>query len=159
MHERAVAAAPDTGDAAPSLPPSPRAEGARAAAASAAALAAAVAALLLFGAVGHEFYGDFQLPQGSGMYGPLPEELAFTALFWIFGSISWIGLSVAIAASRLPDTLVALARAFGRRPWILALTLAVVAGGLSALIGARVLGHAVISDDEHVYRWSASSSS
>ena len=65
MHERAVAAAPATRDDAPSLPPSPAAGSGRAAAVAAAGLAAAVAAILRFGAVGHEFYGDFQLPLGD----------------------------------------------------------------------------------------------
>jgi hypothetical protein len=114
-----------------------------------------VAALVSFGAVGREFYGGFLLPQGSGMYSLLPEELAFAGLYFVFGLAAWGGLTVALAATRLPDALARLGAAAGERPWRLGLFAAALVTVGSALLGTLVLDRAVISDDEHVYQFIA----
>jgi hypothetical protein len=149
MSERDLAAVPATPDDARQLVFRRRAPGAVAAASS---LVAGLAALVLFAAVGREFYGDFELPQGSGMYSLLPEELAFCSLFLVFGLAAWAALTIAVCATRLPDAMARLAAAAGRRPRTLAIVVAALVALLCAVLGSSVLGRAVISDDEHVYQ-------
>jgi hypothetical protein len=120
-----------------------------------ASLAVAVTSLLAFGAVGRSFYDDYRLPQGSGMYHLLPEELAFYALFFVFGGIALGALCLALRATSVPETLVALARRLARGGWVTALALCFTVAALCALIRTEVLRHAVVSDDEHAYQFIA----
>jgi hypothetical protein len=101
------------------------------------------------------FYRGFQVPQGFGMNHLLPEELAHYALFTLFGTAAAVLLAVALRGLPLCDRLGAALRALCERPLappLLAAAL-VLASGLG--LGSFVLGHAVISDDEHTYRFIA----
>jgi hypothetical protein len=120
-----------------------------------ASLAVAVASVLAFGAVGRGFYDDFRLPQGLGMNHLLPEELAFYALFFVFGGMAVAGLWLALRATSIPDMLVGLARRLASAGWIAALALCFAVGVLCALIRTEVLHQAAISDDEHAYQFIA----
>jgi dolichyl-phosphate-mannose-protein mannosyltransferase len=120
-----------------------------------ASIAVAIAALLGFSAVGRSFYDDYRLPQGSGMYHLLPEELAFYALFFVFGGTAVAGLWLALRATRIPQALIAVARRAAGAGWMSALALCLTVAVLCALIRSGVLHHAVISDDEHAYQFIA----
>jgi hypothetical protein len=116
------------------------------------AVGVAVLAMVSFRLIGREFYGEFRLPQGMGMYHLLPEEVAFYGMYFVFGGVAAAGLWLALRATRLPGALLDLAERWTRLGWIGAAPVALAVGAACALIGAGVLGHAVISDDEHVYQ-------
>ena len=116
-------------------------------------LGLAVASLYGMQRSGERFYAGFRIPQGFGMTHLLPEELAFTGLFVVFGCAAMLG--GALALEGLP-----MVGALGRRLRDLPTTVAslAAAAGLalgSAAIAALVLAHTVVTDDEHVYRFIA----
>jgi hypothetical protein len=118
-------------------------------------LAGAVLVIASFQAAGNAYYRGFRTLQGGGMTHLLPDELAFLALFTFFGLAAWAAFAYAITGTAVAETLASLARAAARRPvWC-----ALAAGGLTTLacawIGYEVLGGAVVTDDEHVYRFIA----
>jgi hypothetical protein len=118
-------------------------------------LALALFAILGYDAAGRRFYRGYAVPQGYGMDHLLPEELAQMALFVAFGGLAMIGLVAALAGSAPAESAVAaFRRAAGRVG-----ALAIVTGAWLFLaswgVGRFVLGHAPISDDEHVYRFIA----
>jgi hypothetical protein len=118
-------------------------------------LALALFAILGYGAAGRRFYRGFVIPQGYGMDHLLPEELAQMSLFVAFGALAMIGLVAALAGGAPVESAVAAFRRASRRAGVVA---AVTAGWLflaSWGVSRFVLGHAPISDDEHVYRFIA----
>src|SRR5436190_1500997 len=118
-------------------------------------LALAFFAILGYDAAGRRFYRGYALPQGYGMDHLLPEELAQIALFVAFGSLAMIGLVVALARSAPAAAAVGLFRRAARRVNALAAATAVWLFMASWVVSRFVLGHAAISDDEHVYRFIA----
>jgi hypothetical protein len=118
-------------------------------------LALALFAILGYDAAGRRFYHGYALPQGYGMDHLLPEELSQMALFVAFGALAMIGFVAALADSSPAEAAVSLfRRATGRVGALAGLTalwLFLVSWGVSRF----VLGHAAISDDEHVYRFIA----
>jgi dolichyl-phosphate-mannose-protein mannosyltransferase len=121
--------------------------------ATAVALAlAAIGSLLAFGAVGREFYADFRLPQGSGMYHLLAEELAFYWNVFLFGGLAWAALWAVLRVTTVPAALVETARRLAPRGTIVAGVTAAAVFATCALVSSQVLGRAVTCDDEHVYR-------
>ena len=120
-----------------------------------ACLALATLVITAYRSVASAFYRDFRVPQGFGMNHLLPEELAHYALFALFGTAAALLLAVAMHGLPLCDRLGAALRAFCERPLAPPLLAAglVLASGLG--MGRLVLGHAVISDDEHTYRFIA----
>jgi hypothetical protein len=114
-------------------------------------IAAALVSILAYRAVGDEFYSGFRIPQGSGMYVLLPEELAALGLFMLFGTVAVAGLAGALNGLGAVGEL-------GRRLAAARFTGAAVAvwvGVATFAIGRFVLGHAATCDDEHVYRFVA----
>ena len=118
-------------------------------------IALAIWALLSFAAIGREFYGNYHLPHGLGMNYLLPEELAFYAMFFIFGTLVTAGLWLSLGATALPERLIKGARVLAGAGWIGAAAVALLVTATCGLIGRDVLRHAVISDDEHVYQFIA----
>src|SRR2546422_2424723 len=118
-------------------------------------LALAFFAILGYDAAGRRFYRGYALPQGYGMDHLLPEELAQIALFVAFGSLAMIGLVVALAHSAPAEAAVGAFRRAARRVNALAAATAVWLLLASWVVSRFVLGHAAISDDEHVYRFIA----
>jgi Dolichyl-phosphate-mannose-protein mannosyltransferase len=117
-------------------------------------LALGLTALLGYSAVG-AYYGGFRVPQGYGMNFLLPEELAHIALFSVLGLVAVLGLALALVGTSLVDRCIALGRLAERHAGIscAVLTAAVFVSTLG--ISRYVLGHAAITDDEHVYRFIA----
>jgi dolichyl-phosphate-mannose-protein mannosyltransferase len=117
-------------------------------------LALGLAALLGYSSVG-AYYNGFRVPQGYGMNFLLPEELAHIALFSVLGLVAVVGLALALAGTSLVDRCIALGRIAVRHAGIscAVLTAAVFVSTLG--ISRYVLGHAAITDDEHVYRFIA----
>ncbi len=118
-------------------------------------LGAAVVLALGYEAIGSRHYGAYRVPQGYGMYHMLPEELAHTALFLFVG----LGLGAAVFAAlhdfRGLDALVDAGRRAAHRPWRAAACVALLVAVSCFGIARLVLGHAVITDDEHAYRFVA----
>ncbi len=116
-------------------------------------LGVALLAIVACGAVGTRYYGAFLLPHGSGMYHLMPEELAYITLFTVFGGVALLGLILALHPSSW-------LQAVSQRLTAVPLP-ALAAGSAALLLGAglavatHVLEHAVISDDEHAYRFIA----
>ena len=111
-------------------------------------------AILGYADVGR-YYGGFRVPQGYGMNFLLPEELAHIALFSVLGLAAVVGLSAALAGTDLTAWCVQAVRGASRH----GVAMSAVLGAfvlLSTFGFARyVLGHAAITDDEHVYRFIA----
>jgi hypothetical protein len=120
-----------------------------------AGLALALFAILGYDAAGRRFYRGYAVPQGYGMDHLLPEELAQMALFVAFGALAMAGLVTALAGGAPAESAVGAFRRSTRRVGVLA----GVTGGWLFLaswgVSRFVLGHAPISDDEHVYRFIA----
>jgi hypothetical protein len=120
-----------------------------------AAFALAALAILGFRAVAPAFYGGFRVPQGSSGFHVPVEELAYLFLFLALGGVAWLALAVAL--HRLP-TVEGLAGAGARLAARPGWCTAIAALGLlaaSSFVASQVLGHAVVTDDEHVYRFIA----
>ena len=120
-----------------------------------AGLALALFAILGYDAAGRRFYRGYALPQGYGMDHLLPEELSQIALFVGFGGLAMIGLVAALAGSAPAQSAVNLFRKAARRGGALAAFTAAWVFLASWAVSRFVLGHAAISDDEHVYRFIA----
>lgn len=118
-------------------------------------LAMALFAILGYDAAGHRFYRGYALPQGYGMDHLLPEELSQIALFLGFGTLAMAGLVAALAGSAPVESALGVFRKaagrVGALGGITAAWLFLVSWGVSRF----VLGHAAISDDEHVYHFIA----
>jgi hypothetical protein len=115
----------------------------------------ALFAILGYDAAGRRFYRGYALPQGYGMDHLLPEELSQIALFVGFGGLAMIGLVVALAGSAPAQSAVDLFRKAARRAGALAGFTAAWVFLASWAVSRFVLGHAAISDDEHVYHFIA----
>jgi len=118
-------------------------------------LALAIFAILGYDAAGRRFYHGYALPQGYGMDHLLPEELSQISLFVAFGGLAMLGLVAALAGSAPAETAVDLFRKAARRGGALAAVTAAWLFLASWGVSRFVLGHAVISDDEHVYHFIA----
>jgi hypothetical protein len=118
-------------------------------------LAVAVLVIAAFQAVGRAYYRDFRIPQGTGMTHLLPEELAFLALFTVFGLALWALLTMALCGTSLVTRLEAVARAASTRPWRAAAASGALVALACAWLGHEVLRGGVVTDDEHVYRFIA----
>jgi 4-amino-4-deoxy-L-arabinose transferase-like glycosyltransferase len=112
-------------------------------------------AIASYQAVGRVFYHGYWIPQGSGMYELLPEELTHIALFTSFGLLALAGLAGALAGTSLAASAEALVRRLALHPRTAVCLLSALALFGSAFVGFRVLGSAVVSDDEHTYRFIA----
>lgn len=118
-------------------------------------LAVAVLVIAAFQAVGRAYYRDFRIPQGTGMTHLLPEELAFLALFTVFGLALWALLTTALAGTAIVERVAAIGRAASSRPWWSAAVLGAFVAMACAWVGHEVLRGQVVTDDEHVYRFIA----
>jgi 4-amino-4-deoxy-L-arabinose transferase-like glycosyltransferase len=113
------------------------------------------AAILSYDAVGHAFYGGFRIPQGTGMNSLAPEEVTQIAMFTTFGAVAVAALAAALHGTAPVSRAIAALSALARRPHPAALAAAALAGAAAALVASAVLGHAVVTDDEHTYRFIA----
>jgi hypothetical protein len=120
-----------------------------------AGLILALFAILGYDAAGRRFYRGYTLPQGYGMDHLLPEELAQMALFVAFGGLAMIGLMAALAGSTPAESAVGAFRRAASRVGLVAVATAAWLFVASWGVSRFVLGHAPISDDEHVYRFIA----
>jgi hypothetical protein len=120
-----------------------------------AGLALALFAILGYDAAGRRFYRSYALPQGYGMDHLLPEELSQIALFLGFGGLAMIGLVASLAGSSPAESAASLFRKAPGRVGALAGLIAAWLFLASWGVGRFVLGHAAISDDEHVYHFIA----
>jgi hypothetical protein len=120
-----------------------------------AGLALALFAILGYDAAGRRFYRSYALPQGYGMDHLLPEELSQIALFLGFGGLAMIGLVASLAGSSPAESAVSLFRKAPGRVGALAGLIAAWLFLASWGVSRFVLGHAAISDDEHVYHFIA----
>jgi len=118
-------------------------------------LALALFAIAGYDAVGRKYYQGYAIPQGYGMDSLLPAELAQIALFVTFGALAMLGLAAALAGSRLMEEAVGVFRRVSRRVGAVAGLTAVWLFVASWGVSRYVLGHTVITDDEHVYRFIA----
>lgn len=116
------------------------------------ALLMGLLAILGYAAVGR-YYGGYRVPQGYGMNFLLPEELAHIALFWVLGLAAVLGLSIALLGSPLVASSVGAVRRASRHGTALSLAGAAVVFVATLGFSRYVLGHAAITDDEHVYRF------
>jgi hypothetical protein len=120
-----------------------------------AGLGLGLGSILAFRATGDAFYRGYRIPQGFGMAHLLPEELAFITLFVVWGGLATLGLGLALRGAPIVDSA---RRLFGRlagRPTLTVYALTAFVLAACAALAVGVLGHAVISDDEHVYRFIA----
>ena len=113
------------------------------------------AAILSYQAIGRAFYGDFWIPQGAGMNNLIAEEITQITMFTFFGMVAVAALAAALRGTTIVERAVSLLRGLAQRPRAVALATAAGAGVAAALIGSSVLGHAVVTDDEHTYRFIA----
>ena len=120
-----------------------------------AGLAVGLAALVGYSAVGATYYAGFRVPQGYGMNFLLPEELAHIALFWVLRACALLGLAVALMGTSVVDACIALGRRARRHAGACCAALAALVFVSTLGFSHYVLGHAAITDDEHVYRFIA----
>jgi hypothetical protein len=101
------------------------------------------------------FYQGFRVPQGSGMNHLPPPELAHYALYLFFGGTAAVLLWRALF--RLPSSggFAEAASTFCERPGVAAALCASAVLAISFGLAGFGLGHAVTTDDEHVYRFIA----
>lgn len=118
-------------------------------------LALAVLVIAAFQAAGRAYYRDFRIPQGTGMAHLLPDELAFLALFTMFGLALWALLAAALFGTALAQGLEAKGREASSHPWWVAVVVAALVTVACAWVGRDVLRGGVVTDDEHVYRFIA----
>ena len=134
--------------------PGPPAE-VRSALVRASLLAAAVAVMASHEAVGRAFYGGFRLPQGTGMNNLVPEEVTQITMFTLFGGVAVAALAAALHGSASVAGGLALMRRLAARPGAPVAGAALGAALAAGLIAGQVLGGAVVTDDEHTYRFIA----
>lgn len=117
----------------------------------------AVAALAVLGyrAIGEMYYRGYAFPQGGGMGFLLPDELAFIAVYVSMGGVAAGALAFAFWSSGLGRRAISLVRWLAERPRAVAIGVALAVTVAAWIIGALVLGHAVTTDDEHVYQFIA----
>jgi hypothetical protein len=134
---------------------SDRAAAAREAAGRVAWLLVGVSAIVAFDLLGAEFYGGFRVLQGTGMYSLQADELTHMAYFTALGGVAVGALVQAsrglASTERLATALVRVARGGPRLAWASAALLF----GACLLISLTILRGAVVSDDEHTYRFIA----
>jgi hypothetical protein len=118
-------------------------------------LAVGVVSLLAYQGVGRTYYLDFAVPQGSGMYSLLPEEMTHYGMFTVFGLIVAFSIAVAIGGTSVATALVSFWRALAGHGWVAAVALAIGVALACGAISRFVLDHAVTCDDEHAYRFIA----
>lgn len=115
----------------------------------------ALATMLAHNAVGLAYYDGFWIPQGYGINHLLPEELAHSALFFFFGLVAGVFLVVALEGVTVSERDLARVRRLADSGRAVAMMVGLVVFIATLLIGRHVLGHAVITDDEHAYRFIA----
>jgi hypothetical protein len=120
-----------------------------------AGLGLAPVAILGFHAVGDRFYEGFWIPQGYGMYRLLPAELAFLSLYGAFGLVAALGLLSALGVVSWRDSDLRWLRRCADRGALTAVALGAVVGAAAFVVARYVLEHAVLTDDEHAYRFIA----
>ncbi|MCU0241775.1 MAG: hypothetical protein MUF51_05075, partial [Vicinamibacteria bacterium] len=69
------------------------------------ALLVALWSIAAFRDIGRLFYKGYHIPQGYGMTHLLPEELAHTLLFMLFGAHAMIGLGLALLGTSVIERL------------------------------------------------------
>jgi hypothetical protein len=121
----------------------------------AAGLGLAIASILGYYAVGAEFYDGYWVPQGYGMDYVLVQELSHAALFVVFGLGAAAGLVLALRGISLTTGDLDRLTRLGTYGTPVVATAFVVVLLATLAIGRGILGHAVITDDEHVYRFIA----
>ena len=121
----------------------------------AAGLGLAVVSILSYYAVGADFYDGYWIPQGFGMNYVPDQELAHTTLFVLFGLAAMAGLLLAVEGSSVTAADLEKLRRIGARGTPLAVVAFLVILVATLAIAGSVLGHAVTTDDEHVYRFIA----
>jgi hypothetical protein len=119
------------------------------------ALALLPLVILGYRAAGRQYYEGYRVPQGYGMYHLLPQELAHYMLFAVFGGAAMALLFVAARGLPFVDRLVAASHRLSARPWLAASVASAVVLLASAGIRLSVMGSAVLTDDEHAYRFIA----
>jgi dolichyl-phosphate-mannose-protein mannosyltransferase len=117
-------------------------------------LALGLTALVGYPAVGG-YYAGFRVPQGYGMNFLLPEELAHVAIFWVLGLCALVGLTVALLGTTVIARCTALVRLGVRHAGVSCALLTALVFVSTLGVSRYVLGHAAITDDEHVYRFIA----
>ena len=118
-------------------------------------LGVALVAVHGFHAVGARYYDRFWIPQGSAMYYVPPAELAFLALYAVFGLVASLGLLFALGVVPWHDTDMRWLQGCAERGILTASGLALFVGTTTFLVARHVLEHAVLTDDEHTYRFIA----
>lgn len=112
-------------------------------------------AVAAFGAAGREYYADFRIPQGYGMNQLVPEELSFILLFSAFGLLAAVALAAALELTGFADAARRGLRRMSRAPRATIVTVSLLVLVACGMLAHFVLGHAVVTDDEHVYRFTA----
>jgi hypothetical protein len=114
-------------------------------------------ALVLVGylAAGRQYYHGFRVPQGFGMYHLLPEEAAHYLLFAVFGSAAMACAFVALRGLPLLGHLVSLVERAAAPRWLGAGLAAAIVLVTTVSLRLFVMGPAVLTDDEHTYRFIA----
>jgi hypothetical protein len=120
-----------------------------------AGLALALMAIRGFHAVGARFYDGFWIPQGNAMYHLPPAELVFLGFYGVFGLAAGLALWFALGAVSWRKPGLRWLRRCADRGALTASGLAAFVGATSFLIARHVLEHAVVTDDEHTYRFIA----
>jgi len=119
-------------------------------------LPAAALVIVSFHAAARDYYSGFRVPQGLGMDSMLPEELAHYLLFFVYGSVATVLLTIGLLATPLPDRVISAFRLLARRrPVALALVVAVGVAVACWLLKTRAMDGGVLTDDEHVYSFIA----
>ena len=119
------------------------------------ALALLPLVILGYRAAGRQYYEGFRVPQGYGMYHLLPQELAHYVLFAVFGAAAMALLFVALRGLPLAERLESAGRRLAARPHIAAAAAFAAVFILAAGLRLLVMGSAVLTDDEHAYRFIA----
>jgi hypothetical protein len=119
------------------------------------ALGVAAFGVASFAAVGREYYNEFRIPQGYGMNHLVPEELGFVLLFSAFGIVVAVSLAAALELTRVGESARRGLQQLARHPRGTAVGIALLVFLVCAALAHFVLGHAVVTDDEHVYSFIA----
>ncbi len=111
--------------------------------------------VLGFHAVGARFYDGFWIPQGNAMYHLPPGELVFLGLYGVFGLVAMLALLLTLTSVSWRERDLRWLRACADRGVLTAIGLAAFVGTTTFLVARYVLEHAVLTDDEHTYRFIA----
>lgn len=114
-----------------------------------------VAALWTYESAGQAFYDSYRVPQGVGMTHILPPELTHWVVFFWFGLVAWLALFAVLRAGALGQALERVFDRCRRNALVAVAVVATIAACLSWALGAFWLQRAVITDDEHAYRFIA----